>query len=95
MRDETRNSNKGKEKKKDLKKKQGGIFRSIVYEYAPEKGIDYTKKSESSAVKAKPMKKTKDTAKTNNDESDCQVISMHEGLPVQERKCMGTFNNIH
>ena len=82
-------------KGKKTSKKQGSIFGSIVYEYAPEKGVDYTKKSESSAVKAKPMKKTWDTAQMNDDESDCQVISMHEGLPVQERKCTGTFNNIH
>ena len=78
-------------KGKKTTKKQGGIFGSIVYEYAPEKGVDY-KKEESLASKAKPIKKTKNKAKAtatvaDDASSECQLIGVHEGLPVQERKC--------
>ena len=76
-------------KGKKTTKKQGGIFGSKVYEYALEKGVDYTKQGDSAALKVKPIKKGKDKTKATSeiakdDESDCQVVATHEGLLVQE-----------
>ena len=87
-------------KGKKTTKKQGGIFGSIVYKYALEKGVEYTKQGESVASKAKTIKKTKEKAKSTaqmaaDDDNECQVIAVHEGLPVQERKCMGIIHIIY
>ena len=81
-------------KGKKTTKKQGGIFGSIVYEYAPEKGVDYSNKGESVASNAKSIRRTKEKSKATakmaaDDANECQAIVVHEGLPVQERKCTG------
>ena len=83
----------GSQAKAKKGKKTTTVFGSIVYEYAPEKDVDYTKQGDSAAVTAKPIKRGKDKTKATSDmakddETDCQVVATHEGLMVQEQKCM-------
>ena len=92
-----------KKKGKKTTKKQGGIFGNIVYEYtpkAPPNEREQSKKCEGPSTTATVTRsnkgKVKTPASTGNDEtqSHSDHLQQHEGLPVQEQKCMSYRNEV-
>ena len=75
-------------------KKQGGVFGQIVHDYAPKGPVSDANPSKvSQAVASKPKNTQSSKAKEQEkaaepaEDTDGVMNTIHEGLPVQERKC--------
>ena len=90
-------------KGKKTTKKQGGIFGNIVYEYtpkAPPNDTAQSKRCEGSSSTATVTRSNKGKVKTaastvsDDTQSPSDHQQQHEGLPVQERKCMSYISEM-
>ena len=83
-------------KGKRTTKKQGGVFGHIVYEYTPKGPVDESSQSKKSNTVSSMSKVTRGSKANNKKIKAAEEGSMlnesmpqqHEGLPVQERKCV-------
>ena len=79
-------------KGKRVSKKQGGVFGQIVHEYSPKGPVAEASPSNASQAVASKLKNTrsskaKEQQKAPEEDADGESPPVHEGLPVQERKC--------